>query len=230
MVPPSLILWESARKDPRGTSLSADSLRAMLDARLSERGDGASETTGLSSVGPWGRGSTRTGSGIRGTSRRDCRDGVLSSNACGKPRADAEGIVRRPCGRWRSRRRRSRARRRVSRLRNGPRRSGRLRLRDERQDVAAGPWGAPIPEELSVRPRPARRPRTGPLAPERAGARPPAAVPNPGVRGPRSEQDGPPFRPVPVRSLVEGKDAASPILALGRGGPGASATDRRTRP
>src|SRR5438876_1214729 len=34
MVPPSLILWESARKDPRGTSLSADSLRAMLDARL----------------------------------------------------------------------------------------------------------------------------------------------------------------------------------------------------
>src|SRR5436309_14303472 len=34
MVPPCLILWESARTDPSGTSLSADSLRAMLDARL----------------------------------------------------------------------------------------------------------------------------------------------------------------------------------------------------
>src|SRR5881296_4417963 len=182
----------------------------------SEGGGGASEMTGVASFGS-GRGSfTRTESGTRRPSRWDRRDGVLRSDARRKPGADADGIVRRPRGGWRSRRRGCRARRRMSRLRNGPRRSGRLRLRDERQDVAAGPWGAPIPEELSVRPRPARRPRTGPLAPERAGARPPAAVPNPGVRGPRSEPDGPPFRPVPVRSLVEGKDAASPILALGR--------------
>src|SRR5947208_13472702 len=93
------------------------------------------------------------GSGTRGPPRWDRRDGVLGSNAGRKPGANAEGIVRRPCGRWRSRRRRRRARRRVSRLGHGPRRSRRLRLRDERQDVAAGPWRAPIPAELPIRPR-----------------------------------------------------------------------------
>src|SRR5207245_9181040 len=103
------------------------------------------------------------------------------------------------------------------------------RLWDERQDVATGPWGPPIPAELSVRPRSASRPRTGPLAPERPGSRPPAAVPHPGVRGPRSRPDAPPLRPVPVRSLVEGKDAPSPILALGGGGPRARAADRSAR-
>src|SRR2546427_5232177 len=33
MVPPSLILWERAARDRGGTSLSADSFRATLDAR-----------------------------------------------------------------------------------------------------------------------------------------------------------------------------------------------------
>src|SRR3989442_1018110 len=192
-------------------------------------GGGASETTGLSSFGPCSGSATRAGSGTRGPSRWDRRDGVLGSNARRKPGADAEGIVRRPRGGWRSRRRGCRARRRVSWLRHGSRRSGRLRLRDERQDIAAGPRGPPILAELSIRPRPASRPRAGPLAPERPGPRPPAPVPHPGVRGPRSEPDAPPLRSVRVRSLVEGKDAASPILAFGRGGPGARATDRRAR-
>src|SRR5207244_12240620 len=185
----------------------------------SEGGGGASEMTGVASFGS-GRGSfTRTESGTRRPSRWDRRDGVLRSDARRKPGADADGIVRRPRGGWRSRRRGCRARRRMSRLRHGPRRSGRLRLRDERQDVPAGPWGAPIPAELSVRPRPAGRPRAGPLAPERPGPRPPALVPHPGVRRPRSQENSPPVRTVSLRFVVEGEDASSPILALGRGGP-----------
>src|SRR2546422_3316697 len=195
----------------------------------SEGGGGASEMTGVASFGS-GRGSfTRTESGTRSPSRWDRRDGALGSNAGRKPGANAEGIVRRPCGRRRSRWRRRRARRRVSRLGHGPRRSRRLRLRDERQDVAAGPWRAPIPAELSIRARPASRPRAGPLTPERTGPRPPAPVPHPGVRGPRSEPDAPPIRPVPVRFVVEGKDAPSPILAVSQGGPRARAPDRRAR-
>src|SRR2546426_5835615 len=50
-----------------------------------------------------------------------------------------------------------------SRLRHGPRRSGRLRLRDERQDIAAGPRGPPILAELSIRPRPRSEEHTSEL-------------------------------------------------------------------